>query len=153
MKQKPIIGGGIAFLYTISYLFLTVFGGYEPGKSGKFKRYNLPTHDIYIWQLRYGRDSPFHDQSTFLPAFYTPFLWTDRNLWHKELPMLREEKSGEIINCPTPPMNKMHPRAKRAYEIMASYSVRLNTASQAGSYEEHGELIDQMLKEVGDIYR
>ena len=117
-KWFILTGFCLVSVYLLSYMLLTLMGGYELGKSGRFKRYNLPTHDIWTWQLHFGMDSLFHDHSTFIPSLYRPLLWFDRSVWHKELPMLRQNEDGEIVACPAPPLGRLHPRVQQGYKIM-----------------------------------
>lgn len=143
--------GGLAF-YVAVYSGLSVTGGYEPCKSGKFTRYNLPTHDVYLWQLRFGRDSPFHGYSEFVPMIFAPLLWMDRKLWHPQLPMLRLMESGEIVDCPPPESGLLHPRMQEAHQFMADFTARRKEAKRTGSTDEDKALTEAMLKAIEGIY-
>jgi len=152
MKRAWKIGIVISVLYVAAYLVLSITGGYEPGKSGRFTRFGLPTHDIYLWQLRYGHDSPIHDYSEFLPRIFAPLLWVDRKLWHRQIPMLRLDESGAIVDCPPPPSELLHPRVQKAQEIMMEYAARQEHAQATGSMENYNTLIEEMIEKLNGIY-
>ena len=151
MRYGWKIGIGLVILYLAAYLVLSVSGGYEPGKAGRFTRYSLPTYDIYLWQLRYGRDSPFHGYTEFIPAFFSPLLWSDRKLWHRELPMLRVDESGEIVDCPAPPTDLLHPRMLEAQKIFEAFAARHKEAKLTESSDDDVAVTEEMLEQLEGI--
>ena len=131
---------------------LSLTGGYEPGKSGRFTRYNLPTHDIYLWQLRFGRDSPFHGYYEFIPTLFWPLLYLDRKYWHQELPMLEVNDDGEIVDSDSPPRNKMHPRLKAAERIFKAFNPRFEEARKTETRKDDDALFKEMTDELDKIW-
>lgn len=154
MKRCAKVAIGVSALYVALYVALSVTGGYEPAKSGRFTRHglNLPVHDLYLWQLRFGRDSPYHGRSQLVPWLFKPLLWVDRTLWHRPLPMLQEDDSGKIVECPLPPTDRMHPRMKAAQKIMADSSARLEEARSTPSSEDDVAVIEELSRKLEAIY-
>ena len=152
MKRRIKLVGGAVVLYVCSYLALSVSGGYEPSKSGKYSRFGLPTHDIYIWQLRYGLDSPLHGRVSFFSVVYAPLLWADRTFWHRELPMLRQDETGQVVDCPPPPLGKLHPRLHKGIAVVESYAERRMIVEATQTREDDIELDEEMLKALSAIY-
>lgn len=140
-------------LYLAPYFFLTLTGGYEIGKSGRVFVYGLlPTHDIYLWQLRFGIDSPFHGRVSVFSAIYAPLLWLDRKWWHKQKPMLEIDEAGEIVYSPRPPDRLLHPRMLKARPIIEKYNKAMEKAELTETFEDDDLAYEVFAKEMESIY-
>ena len=66
--------------------------------------------------------------------------------------MLRQDEYGEIVACPAPPLDRLHPRLQQGYKIMEKYAKRqknMNTRYEDGSASK---LDSEMLEELKGIY-
>lgn len=138
-------------LYCASYLLLSLTGGYELGKSGRFTRFNLPTHDIYIWELRFGRDSHYLGDPTLIPLIYKPLLALDRKYWHKTLPMLELDDEGNVVDSPSPDPSLMHPRVHQAGEIFEAFAKRREEENLEPGTEEFERAWDEMMESLEEV--
>ena len=142
------IAGFSSLFYVLAYVLLSATGGYEPGKTGQFTRFRLPTHDVWVWQLRFGRDSTYHHYSTLLPSLFRPLLFVDRMTWHKPLPLLQKNANGEIVDCAPPPRYLLHPRVIRAEQIIDECSKRREKARLSGDSKASKAAMDEMYKKL-----
>lgn len=140
---------------------LSFTGGYRLTMSGNSLPTGLAFEDTFVWQPRHGICFPFRtaagknsyrmDKLGFL---YFPLIRLDQMLLHRSRPYLTltDNDPDKTTIHPWPPLEQMHPTARKMIVAIdaakARHQTALDTAQARGDYAEVSRLNRQIRDEA-----
>jgi hypothetical protein len=151
-KRKLVMTLAALGAYLISYAVLSNCGGYRLIMFGRPNPPFLGSSD-FVWQPRFGECYQWGEgyHVDILGACYFPLIYVDQKLVHKSWPYITvTDAHMNIETHGSPPVEQMHPVARRAIAIVDAARARHQAELDAAQARKDSAEVSRIKKLIQD---